>query len=216
VGRYDIAGNAEAEYQPNSGDQVLRNRLGITSRQILRRRETLGFAMAQAWILGWVAEHSKTPPSIGLIKEIHGIALGPLYDWAGRWRTVQISSPSLPWPRAQYLEPAMLEYERVYLKTWAPGRPGTDVANALAETHGELIAIHPFRDGNGRTARLLSDLMTRQAGLGGLSNAFLARHKRRYFSSIRSVVHRKDYRPLANLFSAALFAQTRTPLPRRR
>ena len=35
--------------------------------------------------------------------------------------------------------------------------------------HFELILIHPFREGNGRVARLLSDLMVLQAGRAPLN-----------------------------------------------
>jgi len=40
---------------------------------------------------------------------------------------------------------------------------------ALAKVHVELILIYPFREGNGRTARLLSDLMALQAGYSPLN-----------------------------------------------
>lgn len=40
--------------------------------------------------------------------------------------------------------------------------------NALSSAHVELILIHPFREGNGRIARLLSDVMAVQAEIGPL------------------------------------------------
>lgn len=40
--------------------------------------------------------------------------------------------------------------------------------NDIAIVHGELLFIHPFREGNGRTARLLANLMCRKAGYDGL------------------------------------------------
>ncbi len=39
------------------------------------------------------------------------------------------------------------------------------IIEALAITHCELVLIHPFREGNGRLARLLATLMALQAGL---------------------------------------------------
>ncbi|MDT8395020.1 MAG: Fic family protein [bacterium] len=39
------------------------------------------------------------------------------------------------------------------------------VAESLAIVHAELVLIHPFREGNGRLARLLAMLMGLQAGL---------------------------------------------------
>ena len=41
-------------------------------------------------------------------------------------------------------------------------------AAALAIVHAEFILIHPFREGNGRCARLLAVLMGLQAGLPAL------------------------------------------------
>ena len=35
----------------------------------------------------------------------------------------------------------------------------------MAEVHAELLLVHPFREGNGRLARWLADLMALQAGL---------------------------------------------------
>jgi fido (protein-threonine AMPylation protein) len=50
----------------------------------------------------------------------------------------------------------------------------TDVVHALAETHVELVLILPFRDGNGRLARVLSTLMALQAGLPLLDFSLMA------------------------------------------
>jgi len=62
------------------------------------------------------------------------------------------------------------------------------VAAALA--HLELVAIHPFYDGNGRTARALSRLLLVQHGfaLDGLVSldAYLDLQRRDYFAAIRA------------------------------
>jgi len=61
----------------------------------------------------------------------------------------------------------MAELERGALRKHTPCREANDadVARALAEVHAELILVHPFREGNGRLARLLALLMALQAGL---------------------------------------------------
>jgi cell filamentation protein len=38
------------------------------------------------------------------------------------------------------------------------------MAMAIAVVHAELLLIHPFRDGNGRLARWVADVMAIQAG----------------------------------------------------
>ncbi|MGE0854404.1 MAG: Fic family protein, partial [Hyphomicrobiaceae bacterium] len=47
-----------------------------------------------------------------------------------------------------------------------PKRPKTDQIIAIAAAHHRLLWIHPFLDGNGRVARLLSHAMLRELGVG--------------------------------------------------
>lgn len=64
--------------------------------------------------------------------------------------------------------------------------------------HLELVAIHPFNDGNGRTARAISRLILARSGLafGGLVSldAQLDLDRARYFAAIRESVG-PDYTP---------------------
>lgn len=61
----------------------------------------------------------------------------------------------------------MAKLERQVLAKHTPCAEGSveNVASALAIVHAELILIHPFRDGNGRLARMLATLMALQARL---------------------------------------------------
>jgi cell filamentation protein len=78
------------------------------------------------------------------------------------------------------------------------------VAHALAVVHAELILIHPFRDGNGRVARLLALLMGLQAGLPPLDFAPLdGPHKQNYIASIHAALAR-DYVPLTRIFEKVI------------
>lgn len=78
------------------------------------------------------------------------------------------------------------------------------VARSMAEVHAELILIHPFRDGNGRVARLLDLLMASQAGLPSMDLRALARGgKRKYVLAIHAAMSR-DYVPLEALFASAI------------
>jgi cell filamentation protein len=75
------------------------------------------------------------------------------------------------------------------------------VIRALAETHVELVLIHPFRDGNGRGARMLSTLMALQAGLPLLDFSLISWDKKKhYFAAVQSGLD-KDYGPMAELFA---------------
>ena len=82
--------------------------------------------------------------------------------------------------------------------------PFEAVANALAMVHAELILIHPFRDGNGRLARMLATLMGLQAGLPALDYSSLeARGKKAYIAGIHAAVDH-NYEPLTAVFAKAI------------
>ena len=57
--------------------------------------------------------------------------------------------------------------ERGLLRRHTPCRPKPlpEVARSIAGVHAELLLVHPFREGNGRLARWLADLMALQAGV---------------------------------------------------
>ena len=74
------------------------------------------------------------------------------------------------------------------------------VGASIVEVHAELILIHPFREGNGRCARLLALLMAMQANLPTLDfSTFARRGKGRYISAIHAALDR-DYAPMTDLF----------------
>jgi cell filamentation protein, protein adenylyltransferase len=88
----------------------------------------------------------------------------------------------------------MAELERDALRRHTPchGANVAEVASALAEVRAELILVHPFRDGNGRVARLLVLLMALQAGLPPLDFGPLAgRGKRAYIAGIHAAMNRE-------------------------
>jgi len=96
----------------------------------------------------------------------------------------------------------MAELERGPLARCTPCQPApdADLAAALAEVHAELILVHPFREGNGRIARLLAVLMGLQSGLPPLDFAPLeGRGKARYIAGIHAALDH-NYAPLAETF----------------
>jgi cell filamentation protein len=80
----------------------------------------------------------------------------------------------------------------------------SDVIHALAETHAELVLIHPFRDGNGRLARVLSSLMALQAGLPLLDFSGMAgTGKTAYIAAIQAALD-KHHAPMEYVFGEVI------------
>jgi cell filamentation protein len=96
----------------------------------------------------------------------------------------------------------MQQLEQGPLRLYTPCRNKSteQQAAALAIVHAELTLIHPFRDGNGRYARLLAVLMGLQAGLpaldfGGIRGA----KKRRYIAAVHTAMDH-NYAPMTEIF----------------
>lgn len=78
------------------------------------------------------------------------------------------------------------------------------VAHALAVVHVELVLVYPFREGNGRVARLLATLMALQAGLPSLDfSSVKDRTRQRYFAAVRAGMG-QDYQPMTAVFSEVI------------
>lgn len=198
--RYDTTGNVENEFEPDSNNEVLRNFLGISSKEEMDRQEAFALQDAVERVLTiFDVNHKFTAKDIC---DIHGIWLGEIYAWAGKYRTVNLGKQNFSFATAAYIEPLMRDFEQGVLSKWTPClfHDHATLATALAEVHVELILIHPFREGNGRVSRILATLMALQAGLPLLYFADLSgRNTERYFKAIQSGMSR-DYGPMKELF----------------
>jgi cell filamentation protein len=197
--RYRATG-VEVEFEPGSRGRVLRNLLGITRVRDMNLAESQALEIAQDMALDrFDADHRFTAQDIC---DLHTLWLGPIYPWAGEYRAVDIGKGGFQFAHARLIPGLMAELERGALKKCTPCRLADDsaVALALAEVHAELILVHPFREGNGRLARLLALLMALQAGLPPLDfSPMLGRGWRIYIGGIHAAMGR-DYRPLAAVF----------------
>jgi cell filamentation protein len=158
-----------------------------------------------------------TPVTPALLCRMHRDWLGGLYEWAGSYRTVELAKGGFHWPPAFRVAANMAAFARGALARCTPCRPGlpAEVARRMAEVHAELLLIHPFRDGNGRLARWVADLMALQAGLPAPDYGFAGRGARERRAEYLAAVKRgyaADYVPLTAFFAAALERRLRATL----
>ena len=78
-----------------------------------------------------------------------------------------------------------------------------ELIHAISVVHVEFILIHPFREGNGRLARLIANIMALQAGYPELDFSVLDRDKDIYFKAIQVGLN-CDYEPLKWLIRQVL------------
>lgn len=207
MARYRPASGIEAKAQPGSHGRVLANRVGICSVREMDLAEYQALVRAQqAYALRITAETRFTSQ---LIRQMHADWLGELYEWAGCYRSVELEKAGFQWPPAHLVPANMDRLERELPWTCTPCRPASagTVAHRLAQVLAELLLIHPFREGNGRLARWLADLMALQAGLPVPRYRFSGRGSRERREEYLHAVQRGylgDTSPFARFFLDAI------------
>jgi len=131
---------------------VLHNKLHIEDPDELAEAEFTLVSMRDAQI-----GRAVVPGAYDLahLQRFHRQLFGDVYYWAGELRTVNIQKPGASFCFAPHISssaasdvfPLIAKYD--YLRG-----PDRDLfLDRLAETLGEVNALHPFREGNGRTQR---------------------------------------------------------------
>ena len=211
-GRYGASGLVEAQFEPGSKGRVLKNLLGIKSRRKMNEIESLAYVHA-------IKELSKRfgrthQFTAGDVCKLHAVWLGQIYPWAGRYRSVNLTKGDFTFAAASHIPQLMEEFAQGPLARYTPCGGGSKAltVRALAIVHAELVLIHPFRDGNGRGARLLAVMMAMQAGLPLLDFRGIERGKKRlvYFGAVQAAVG-KNYRPMEQVFSDVIDRTLKNP-----
>lgn len=167
--RYTVS--TDENYEPDSNDQVLKNLLGIKDKEVIEEIEEQELLRTGNELPAlYDVNHQFSARDIC---DIHELWLANLYPFAGKYRTVMMSKDGFPFAAPQFISKSMREFETKFLAQYTPCRFNTnqELAHALGVVHVEFILIHPFREGNGRVARLLANLMALQAGKGLLNYA---------------------------------------------
>jgi cell filamentation protein len=203
-GHYDASGLIEAQFEPGSRGRVLRNLLGIRSKREMDQVEAQEQLRTLEQLLKiYDQTHRFTAADV---RRIHKMWLEPIYAWAGKYRQVNLSKGDFPFAAANQIPRLMMEFEKGPLREYTPCRftGMSEIARAIAVVHAELLLIHPFREGNGRVARLLAVLMALQAGLPPLDFGNIKGRKRQeYFRAVQAGLDR-DYKPMEKVFSAVI------------
>jgi len=144
---------------PVSG--VLRNKLGLSTAAELEAAER---EITHAALI-WLRETPVRPAcDLAHLREVHRKIFGDIYDRAGQPRTVAIAKGStfcLP----RYIEPSAAEiFRQLRNENLLRGLDRDAFIDRLTYYLGEVNAVHPFREGNGRTQRAFFEQLADDAG----------------------------------------------------
>jgi len=90
--------------------------------------------------------------SFKALSEIHKRLFGDIYDFAGKVREVNIAKGNFRFVPVMYLEAALDNIEKMPQSTF----------NEIIEKYVEMNVAHPFREGNGRSARIWLDTILKK------------------------------------------------------
>ncbi|MBI1813234.1 Fic family protein [Candidatus Peregrinibacteria bacterium] len=201
--RYN-SGGSENEYM-DTAQRVLKNKKGISDLRILQIEEEKSLVKAYETVLTTVSSNASITSE--LIRYAHKEIFGELYDWAGRWRTVTISKPGITWPPPDFLEEAMQEFERTVLMRYPASALVSDEAfcSGIGHIQGEFLAIHPFREGNARTIKLVTNLLAVQTKRSLLRYDTSEKGRREYIHTAQTAIL-QNFLPMARIVQNALRA----------
>lgn len=196
MAKYDIS-STEDEFEPGSNEAVLKNKLAINTVDDINEAETELLIQLYELIL------SDTDHSVLTVADItnwHKIWLGNIYEWAGEYRSVNMSKGGFHFAAAQQIPKLLQGFENDFLSQFESLSQLEEeaVISFLAQSHVEFILIHPYREGNGRLSRLLMDVCAVQAGFDVLDYEIWDENKEFYFKSIQAGVS-GDYQHIERL-----------------
>jgi len=198
--RYDTSSLIEAQFEPGSNNQVLKNKLGITSADEMDRLEKEEQLRAIDELTDLFNINHRFAAAD--ICTMHKIWLRNVYDWAGKYRQVKMHKSDFSFAFPEQIPKLMDGFEKSLLKKFTPChfKSHAEIITALAVVHTELVIIHPFREGNGRVARMLAILMGLQAGLPPLDfQDMITKDKEEYIRAIQIGVS-GNYTPMEKVF----------------
>jgi len=148
---------------------------------------------------GWV-KRGKHTVSEGDILELHWISLkGISNEWAGRYKTVENRVLGSAVKRTP---PYMVKEEMNKLVSFINDNPeDLNPVEMAAVSHQIIARIHPFLDGNGRCARLLSNMILMMNGYP--PNTIINKERKKYFETIEKA-HKGNRGPFVNFFARSL------------
>ena len=188
---------------------MMRNRLGIRSKMAMDQAEAEALARVQSRYFTQDSITTETVFTSELIKQMHRDWLSGIYDWAGTYRTVDVAKGGVAFPPAYLISDNMCVFEETVLNILTPCRSDEphQACEDVARVHADLLLIHPFREGNGRLARWLADVMFAQAGLSIPDYGFTGRgaklRRSKYLDAVIKAYCR-DYSDLARFLEEAL------------
>uniref|UniRef100_A0A8D0GWZ9 Protein adenylyltransferase FICD n=1 Tax=Sphenodon punctatus TaxID=8508 RepID=A0A8D0GWZ9_SPHPU len=168
---------------------IIETRYAVPGKSLVEQNEVIGMHAAMKYVNTTLVSRIGAV-TISDILEVHRRILGYVDPVeAGRFRTTQVFVGHYIPPHPQDVEKQMQE-----LVQWLNSEDAMSLhpVEFSALAHYKLVYIHPFVDGNGRTSRLLMNLILMQAGYPPIT---IRKEQRAEYYHVLEVANEGDVRP---------------------
>jgi Fic-DOC domain mobile mystery protein B len=148
--------DGNAPIRPEEAEQLIPR---ISTMGELNEYEALNILRARQWTFDDRTMKSKDPLEEPYVRELHHRMFDNVWKWAGAYRKHELNIGCDPREILQRI-PQLLDNTRYWLehKTFP-------VDECLVRFHHQLVSkIHPFPNGNGRHARMITDIVAVKLG----------------------------------------------------
>lgn len=157
---------------------VLEEGLTISGKPLREHLDVINQKEALLWIENFIKNNAEIRESD--IIELHRLTLKGISNyWAGRYKT---SQNRILGSKLRTTPPYKVHSEMNNLAYKIKNNHEFNAVELAAYSHHELVKIHPFVDGNGRTARLLMNLILMQKGFPPV--VILRKERKKYFEAL--------------------------------
>jgi len=138
---------------------VLKNIPNLKTDEELKKFEELMFQASSIE----VSDYLKSCSEITLYewRKVHSMCFADIYEWAGELRTIRVAKGSTVFA---YPENIIGEADKIFDEINILLKDAKLTLEKIAELFTEANVLHPFREGNGRTQRILFREVMRRAG----------------------------------------------------
>lgn len=179
---------------------VLNEGITIKGKPLKDHLEATNHKEALDFLYDLVGHKKKATFSENLIKTLHQLITQNIEkEWAGRYRNapVRITGTSHQPPDALHVPSLMND-----LIVWTgKQQKAMHVVELAAILQHKLVHIHPFFDGNGRTSRLVMNIILLQKGY---PLAIILKNDRKRYYRVLQEADNNNYRPLVEFVAKAV------------
>lgn len=152
---------AHDSYYCYESSNVLKNKLGICDSKLLEEKER---KIAGLRYIELFQNIPKGEMNFNYLLKIHKFLFQDIYTWAGKIRTVDIAKGNMFCNSRFIYSNATEIFNNLKKEHFLQDLSANELSVKMAYYFSEINALHPFREGNGRTQRAYFSILAQRLG----------------------------------------------------